>query len=616
MSSNDSPSTPRKFRKRRFVAWPFRKLWRSAVRSYHNISSVRWLILGIVAGVLSGLAAVLFFWAIEYFKHLFIAQWAGLALPAPEGEALYHGEAGAVYRPWLIPAMTCGVGLLTGYLVNRFIPETIKGGTDGTDSMINAFHNKGGIVRPLVPIIKGVTSILTITTGGSAGREGPISQIGAGVGSWLAVKLNLSAKERRILLLAGAAGGLGAIFRAPLGGALTAIEVIYLEDFEAEAILPSVLSSVVAYTLFTLFFGTAPMFAIPTFSFSDARELPFYIILAVFCALTGWLYVKTFYFIKYKVFFNLMGKIGLPLTTGLGGLAMGVLGVNFPEVLTGGYGWLEEAILGNLTVSVMLMIILGKILATSLTIGSGMSGGMFAPALFVGGMSGGVIGYLANHFYPNIVTQPGGYVLVGMAAFFAGVANAPIGPLLMVCELTQGYGLLAPLMLASALCLVINRKISLYEHQVDNKFESPAHVSDSRINILERLQVKDFFRQDNVTLEENITFKALTDIVAGTNHFNFPVVNAKGELTGVIALQDIRIFLFEHNLADLVVVKDLARKPVYVRPDYDLYNALMKFIGEDMVQIPVLAPDNKIIGIIHREDVIKAYSSAVENVAE
>jgi CIC family chloride channel protein len=296
---------------------------------------------------------------------------------------------------------------------------------------------------------------------------------------------------------------------------------------------------------------------------------------------------------------------------------MGLIGMAYPAVLTGGYGWLEMAIMGQLTLGSMLMLVVGKTLATSVVIGSGMSGGMFAPALFVGGMSGGVIGYAAHNFYPNVVTQPGGYVLVGMAAFFAGVANAPIGPMIMVCELTQGYGLLAPLMLASALCLVINRGVSLYENQVDNKFDSPAHLQDATINILEQLPVREFYRPGTVTtLEEGTTLKAFTDIMAGTNELNFPVKNEQGEITGILGVRDVRKILFESCLFDLVVAKEIAREPVTLNLEDDLYTALLTFVDSDLSQIPVVAQDDphEIIGLINREDVFKAYSDTIRDV--
>ncbi|WP_243545352.1 chloride channel protein [Pseudodesulfovibrio tunisiensis] len=595
--------------------------WRAFVKSYRTVTSFRWLIMGVITGIMSGLVAVLFFGAVELGKFLIQHQLAGIVSPEPAGEGIFHGTPGA-YRPWVIPAFTTATGLLTGWLVSRFIPGAIHGGTDGTDATIDNFHNKGGFLKPIVPIIKGFTSILTIASGGSAGREGPITQMGAGVGSWLAQKLSLSAKERRLLLLSGAAGGLGAIFRAPLGGALTAIEVIYREDFEAEAILPSVMSSVVAYTIFTFFYGSEPIFGIPRFSFHDPRELPFYILLAFVCAAAGWMYVKTFYFIKYRIFFQLKDRIGLMWATGLGGLSMGILGVVYPYIsdggiLSGGYGWLELAILGQLPTMAMVYIIIAKTLATSVTIGSGMSGGMFAPALFVGGMSGGLVGKVGHQLFPDVVTQPGAYILVGMAAFFACVANAPIGPLIMVTELTQGYGLLAPLMLASALCIVLGRGFSLYEHQKENKFESPAHAEDATINILEQMHVKDFYNPGEVTvLKESTTLKELTDYIANSSQLYFPVKNAEGEYSGMVSIHNARNWMFEEGLFDLVVVRDLMTRPVYVRPDYDLYQALLRFVNTDYGQVPVVAPDdtNDIIGLINRDDVFQAYAEAIMEV--
>ncbi|MEW5773516.1 MAG: chloride channel protein [Thermodesulfobacteriota bacterium] len=593
-------------------------LWKNFLWSYTRISHVRGLILGIGVGAASGLAASGFFIGIEALKHHLLITLAGLDIPAPAGEGMFHGLAGP-YRPWLVPLFLAGVGLVTGLLVSRFIPETVRGGTDGTDAMINAFHNQAGIIRPRVPLIRGLMAVLTISAGGSAGREGPISQIGAGLGSFIAQRLKLSPKERRLLLLAGAAGGLGAIFRAPLGGALTAIEVIYKEDFEAEAILPSVISSVVAYSIFTFFFGTEPMFGIPHFSFHSAAELPFYALLALFCAGTGWLFIRLFERLKHRIFLPLNDRIGITATMTLGGLAMGILGMVFPQLLSGGYGWLEMAIKNQLPLLTMLLIVFGKMLATAITIGSGLSGGMFAPALFIGGMSGGVVGQLAHAWRPDIATQPGGYVLVGMAAFFAGVANAPIGPLIMVCELTQGYGLLAPLMLSSALCLVLGRGTSLYEHQVDNKFESPAHLDDATINILEGLQVQDFYARGRVTtLEEGTTLKALTDIIANTNELYFPVRNARDEITGILGVEDVRKVLFEDCLFDLVVVGELARKPAMLKPEDNLYTALLKFVDTNCGQIPVTAPDddNEILGLLNREDVFKAYSDTLKKLKD
>ncbi|WP_147820495.1 chloride channel protein [Salidesulfovibrio onnuriiensis] len=592
---------------------PIFRYWRDFVKSYRSIASFRWLVVGALVGAISGLSAVVFFGAIEVGKYLIQAKLAGVISPHPAGESLFHAEHG-VFRPWVIPVATTLTGLFTGWLVSRFIPDSVSGGTDGTDATINVFHNKGGFLNPLVPVIKGLTSIMTIASGGSAGREGPITQIGAGIGSWLAEKFDFSAKERRILLLAGAAGGLGAVFRAPLGGALTAIEVVYREDFESEAMLPSIMSSVVAYTVFSMVYGTEPIFGIDRFQFHDPRELIFYAILALVCAVSGWLYVKTFYAIKYKFFFPLKEKVGLMWSTAAGGLLMGLMGMLYPKILSGGYGWLELAIMGQLPLITMCYLIVGKTLATSVTIGSGMSGGMFAPALFVGGLSGGLVGKIGHKFFPDIVTQPGAYILVGMAAFFAGVANAPIGPLIMVTELTQGYGLLAPLMLASAICIVLSRNTSLYENQVENKFDSPAHLEDTTINILEQLHVSDVYTPSRViVLEENITLRALADIFVNTNQLNFPVRDEQGQYIGMLSIHGVRQYMFEEDLFDLVVVRDLTTKPTYVRPDYNMYQALLRFVDTDYGQIPVVSEEdtNRFLGLLNREDVFNAYHDAI-----
>lgn len=598
----------------RAVLRPVLRVYEELVRSYHSVLNVKWLVLGVVTGIMTGIGAIVFFISIEWVKFVLLHQLAGLSLPAPAGEEIFHGTSG-VHRPWLLFLFLVPVGLFTGYLMHRFVGHTRKSGTDGTDAMIKTFHQQGGRLAPSVPLIKVGTSVLTIATGGSAGREGPISLLGAGCGSWLADRFKLSAKERRVLLLAGAAGGLGAIFRAPLGGALTAVEVIYREDFEAEALLPSILSSVVAYSLFTLVFGSEPIFGIPRFDFTDIRELPIYAMLGVACAGAGWFYVRAFRAVKYRIFWPLTDRFGFVPTIGLGAFLMAAIGYFFPQLLCGGYGWLELAILGKISMTMMLGLVLGKTLATSVVLGSGMSGGMFAPALFVGGMSGGLVGQVAHKVFPNLVTQPGGYVLVGMAAFFAGVAKAPIGPLVMVCELTQGYGLLAPLMLASAISLVLTRDVCLYENQVGNKFESPAHVGDATINILERERVAAHFFPSRVTIVEEATnFGALTDIIANANEMCFPVRGQDERISGILAVQDLRKVLFEDSLCELLVAKDVARKAVTLMPDEDLYSALLKFVESDLSQLPVLDPDDetRVLGLLAREDVFRAYARTLQ----
>jgi len=599
---------------------------------------VRWVFYGAMVGAVAGLGAAAFFYLLEWGKYFVLEMGAGLHLAAPAGEQLVQthfglhwlkltlpGEGfidvsrvnieamvsqlrGQVYNPWLLFLIPAAGGLLSGLLVYTFAPEA-EG--HGTDAMIEAFHRKAGIIRARVPIVKSIASIITLATGGSAGREGPIAQIGAGYGSWLAQVLKMDVKDRRLLLLAGAAGGLGAIFRAPLGGAITAVEILYREDFETEAIIPCIISSVVAYTLFTMIFGHESIFAIPEFHFTNPLELPVYAVLGLVCAPLGIMYIKVFYGARDYVFH----KIPIPphFKPALGGLGVGFIALFLPQVIGGGYGFIQQAIFGQAVLWIMILAVFGKMVTTALTIGSGGSGGVFGPSLFIGGMIGGVIGHLGHLLFPGVVTQPGAYVLVGMASFFAGVASAPIGALLMVSEMTKGYGLLAPLMLVSVIALLLTRKWSIYEKQVDNKFASPAHTADMTINVLEEMTVSDIFQPSRVEiLPASMRFSELRQVLARSSHNHYPVVDREGRLTGIFSLRDVRTILFEDAILDLVVVGEVAKDPVWITTSETLYAALMKFLNSGFGTIPVVDDESgAILGLLSHEDVIAAYQHEI-----
>ncbi|OIO02834.1 MAG: chloride channel protein [Desulfovibrionaceae bacterium CG1_02_65_16] len=592
-----------------------------AVAALRHAHSWRWLTYGIVVGLAAGLAASAYYVSIEWLQSYLLRHLAGLSLPNPKGEHLFDMDIGA-YRPWLVPVFTSLVGIITGFFIQRYVPETVLSGTDGTDATTRVFHRAAGKMAPRVPFIRGLASILTIASGCSAGREGPIAQIGGGIGSWMADKLRLSARERRLLLLAGAAGGLGAIFRAPLGGALTAVEVIYREDFEAEAILPAVMGSATAYSVFSFFFGTEHILSAPAFQFTDPRELAFYAVLAVVCSAAGYFFVGTFRACKTRVFAPLRERLGIMWTLGLGGLLAGSIGAVFPQALSGGYGWLEMAILGQVPALMLIAILLGKTLATSVTIGSGMSGGMFAPALMVGGLSGGLVGEAAHALWPNIATQPGSYVLVGMAAFFSGIAKAPIGPLIMVCELSRGYGLLAPLMLSSALCIALCRKVSLYDNQVESKFDSPAHAADATLNVLESHTVGHHYTPGlPPVLESYSTLGVIADLMRNSQVRTFPVRNACGRITGLVDIHRVRGLVFEEPLFDLVVAGEIMGPLASLTPGEDLYHALLTFVESGYAQLPVFAgpleeaaAQPELLGMLDRRAVFEAYADGMRRV--
>ncbi len=572
----------------------------------------RWIVWGIAVGVASGLAAAAFFAALEWASWLTMHELARVSLPAPPGDVLFAsgGPPDGPPRRWLFFLMPAIGGLVAGAVVYGLAPEA-EG--PGTDEMIRAFHRARGIVRLRVAPVKAIATVLTLATGGSAGKEGPVAQIGGGIGSALATALGLNARDRRILLLAGTAGGLGAIFRAPLGSAITAIEVLYKEDFESDALIPCVISSVTAFTIFSLLIGGQRIFAVPDLRPFRPIEIPGFVLLAIASLPVGRAYIALFRGMR-KVFPRLPGPRALqPM---LGGLGVGLIGLVAPEAYGTGWGWLQQALDGHLGVFALAAIGAAKIATTCLTVGSGGSGGVFGPTLFIGGMLGGVIGYggaaLAPTFFPN----PSAYVLVGMASFFAGVASAPIGALLMVSEMTGGYALLPPLMLVSVLAILFARGHSIYEHQVRDRFASPAHLADLTLNVLEELRVGDVFDRSArvTTIAPGARFQRVRELVLGARDATVPVVDASGRLVGLLTAEQIRPVIDESQLDGFVVAGDIAAPPMAVFEDDDLNRAQELFRASGCAQIPVLeskAGDEtdatRIIGMLDYRDVMRAY---------
>jgi CIC family chloride channel protein len=588
--------------------------WSAALsKTFQRHKFFRWFVYGAAIGALSALMAAIVFFLLEWTTFFALEYLAGYVVSKPAGEHLVPFTAATSLRPWLLALLPAIGGLLSGLIVYTWAPEA-EG--HGTDAFIDAFHNKQGLVRTRVPFIKGIASVITLATGGSAGREGPIAQIGAGIGSWFGRTLKLNIRERRLMLLAGCAGGLGAIFRAPLGGALTSVEVLYREDLEAEGVVLCIISSSVSYALFAGIFGHQPIFAIPAIKFSSAWELLLYAALGLVCVPFGYVYVKVFYGLRDRFFRKL--PIRRALVPALGGILVGLVGLWHPQVLSGGYGTIQKALMGELPVVFMFTLAFLKIAATSFTISSGGSGGVFGPSLFIGAMLGGAVGQIAHMWFPEIVSSPGAFALVGMAAFFAGVAKAPLGALLMVCEMTAGYKLIVPIMFTSVIAILLSQRWSLYEKQVLNKFHSPAHQSDRVINILKSLTVKEVHNPDvPVTiLPEDMTFTQLKRLITNSRDSFFPVVDDDFHLVGILSLPEIRGVIFEESVSDLLILRDLMLPPVSVAPDESLSDALMKFLETGFGRIPI--EDKKIgfVGTLGMEDLLARYQEEVQKLDE
>lgn len=587
------------------------------IRVFEFRAVSRWVGLGLVVGVIAGLGAAAFFLAMDWIRHYVFAVVAQQPMLEPAGEhSLFGGShAGGTRLAVLALAPALG-GLASGLLVWKFCPEA-EG--HGTDALIDAFHQRQGKIRARVPLVKGLASIIVIGTGGSAGREGPIAQIGAGFGSLLASALRLSNQERRLLLLAGAAGGIGAIFRCPLGGALFVVEVLYTDDFEVEALVPAVLASVVAYSVFTMLFGAGAIFAtLPHYSF-DPLQLPLYLLMAMGVAFIGWLYIKVFYGMNRRVFAPL--KIPKPLKPMLGGLAVGLLALFVPQALGAGYGWLQEVILPTKNVlpsagwtgaGVLLGFALLKVLTTSLSVSSGGSGGVFGPSIVIGGMVGGAFGLAFHAIAPSLVPQPGAFAIVGMACFFGGVAHVPVSSLVMASEMTGSYDLLVPIMLAEVVVLLMLRRWTLYEKQVPTRRDSPAHGAEYVLDVLEHVTVADILdrKRDVVMVEASTPLDQLLHRLAAASQSVFPVRNADGSLLGIVTLDSLRSFLFEESLSKLAIAADCVLPLVSLKSSDSLAIVLERFASTHQPELIVIDDHEKqtVIGLLTYGELLRAYN--------
>ncbi|HDL08628.1 MAG TPA: chloride channel protein, partial [Desulfobacteraceae bacterium] len=439
--------------------------------SIQIVRTGKWIFYFILIGIIAGLGSVAFHYFCQLGIHYFMDFAAGYRPPAPAGEHHLLLPTDVPFNRWILLFLPAFGGILSGFIVYTFAPEA-EG--HGTDAAIDAYHRRGGFIRSRVPFVKTIASAITLTTGGSGGREGPIAQIGAGFGSFLATRLKLSDRERRIMMAAGIGAGVGSIFRAPLAGALFAAEVLYRDpDFESEVIIPAGISSVVAYCIFCLIFGWGSLFDSPDFVFQNPLELGPYFVLALVLVITGILYIKSFYGIT-----RFFKSLNIPnhIKPAIGGLCTGIIGFFLPQTLAFGYGFAQKALFNELTIPFLLCLAIGKIITTSFSIGSGGSGGVFGPSIVIGGAMGGVAGRLFHQFIPTVVTEPGAFVVVGMAGFFTAVSNAPISTIIFVSEMTGSYRLLLPSLMVCSFSYLAGQKWTIYDKQVKSKVNSPAHA--------------------------------------------------------------------------------------------------------------------------------------------
>jgi CIC family chloride channel protein len=551
------------------------------------------ILLSVLVGVGGGVGAVIFRWLIGFFHRLFFEY----------GTLLFSQITS--HPKYLIPLIPMAGGLLVAPITYRLAKEA-RG--HGVPEVMLAVALRGGIIRPLVVLAKSIASSICIGSGGSAGREGPIVQIGSALGSTVGQMFKMSGERVKILVGCGAAAGISATFNAPIAGVLFALEII-LGDFTMYAFSPVILSSVVATVISRAALGNYPAFIVPHYDLVSVWEMPMYIGLGLVAGIFSVLFIKALY--KSEDIFEAL-RIKDSLKPALGGLMLGIVGIFYPQLFGVGYEAISSALQEETIVGVLILLAFMKIVGTSLTLGSGGSGGIFAPSLFMGAMLGGFFGHVVHLAFPQVTASYGAYALVGMSAVVAGTTHAPITAMLIIFEMTGDYRIILPLMLASVIATLLANKLhpeSIYTLKLSRRGITLKAGKDK--TLLEGISVQEVMTRSWETLPQDMPLSQLLRFVEQSRENVFPVLNRKGELEGILTLQDIRSVVTKSVLEHLVIVEDImSHSPPTITLDENLASALSKFQVRDLEGLPVVDKHNpkKLLGILKRSDIISFYN--------
>jgi len=554
---------------------------------------------GVVIGILGGLGAVGFRFLIRLFQRLFFGP--GLHL-------LEFVWALPWYHKLLAPAIG---GAVVGPIIYFFAREA-KG--HGVPEVMEAVVMRGGVIRPRVVGVKALVSALTIGCGGSVGREGPIVQIGSAIGSTLGQLLKVSGERMRTFVGCGAAAGIAATFNAPIAGAMFSVEII-LGDFALARFSPIVISSVVATVVSRHFLGDFPALQAPPYRLVHAFELLPYLILGLVAGLVAYLFIYLLYRCE-----DLFDASPLPeaVRPAIGGLLIGAIALAFPHIYGVGYETITLSLREQAPFLLLLTLVFIKVLATSLTIGSGQSGGIFAPSLFIGAMTGGAVGTLAHRLFPSITATSGAYALVGMGAVVAATTHAPITAIIIVFEMTGSYAIILPLMTACIIATIVTTSLSresIYTLKIARRGLSI--VAGREVSVMKALRVNEVMTDRMHTFYEGTPLSTLLEEALNSPCSYFPVVDGKGDMTGIFSLQDLRMVLMEDvaALGPLIVARDIATTDglITVTPEDDLDLVFQKFGQKNIEEIPVVSPEEptRVIAMVRRKDVIEAYNKEI-----
>jgi CIC family chloride channel protein len=556
-------------------------------------------LVAILIGILAGYGALLFRYIINFAQYSFYRN---------TDEVLTFHASLPLYVKVGAPALG---GLIVGILVHYGAREA-KG--HGVPEVMEAVALKGGRIRARVALVKILASGISIGSGGSVGREGPIVQIGSSIGSSLGQLLRAPSLRQRTFVACGAAAGIAATFNAPIAGALFAAEVI-LADFGITTFSPIVLSSVTATAISRHYFGDFPAFIIPTYELVSLWEYFLYPLLGVAAGLVAIFFVVTLY--RFEDIFD-EWKIPEYIKPAIGGIMIGFILLQWPEVFGVGYGAIDLSLTNQMPALTLLILILVKILATSITIGSGGSGGVFAPSLFIGAMTGGFFGWVVHSLFPGITADPGAYALVAMGAVVAGTTHAPITAILIIFEMTATYKIILPLMFACIISSIVTTSIkkgSIYTIKLSRRGVELSQGWEQ--SILQAIKVRDIMRERVEKVSEGTKLGAVIERLKTSNISYHHVVDNDDRLTGIISFRDIRSALQEETLSQLVIARDVAttRDLVTIFPADSILMALQEMGSRGISQLPVVEDikGKRVIGTVTQRDVMAAYDRAILN---
>lgn len=553
------------------------------------------IMLAMLIGAVSGCANILFRTILETVKELIFI----------EGQHMLHIGDSLSSRLMLPLLPLFGAFLLV--ILAKIFPGEVYG--YGFPNFLEKVNLKGGIIGIKTVILKMIAPALTIGSGGSAGVEGPTAQIGGGIGSLAGQLFRLSGKRITLLIAAGAAGAIAATFNAPIAGVMFAMEIILLGNYELMSFGAVVVSAGIATAISRSYYGSKAMFEVPQYEILGLSEVPFYLILGLFMGILAVFYIKFFYKTK-DAFVKL--NIKEDYKPFIGALVVGLIGIFFPQVMSDGYEYITESLKGHYAILPLIAFLFLKIIATSVTLGSGGAGGVFAPALFIGAMAGGVYGHIVHTFFPSFTSQPGAYATVGVGAFLASTTHAPLTGMFLLFEMTGNYKIIIPIMMASVIGTFVAKVLS--KDSIDTVELTRKGIdlhSGKEMSVLTSIKVRDVMVKDFPKVDESASLNEVLALITLGKGMYFPVINSENEMVGMLSMHDIRAVMLEEKVKEVVTAGALATEDVIVLTIVDdLSAALEKFSLKDIDEIPVVDFRNKrqLAGMIRRGDVIAAYN--------